>query len=177
MDLEIKEGDWVTSFSSGLWQIYRVLSYKGINPVSKSEKLKTSVFSKRFVLNSLKPSFKEECCSPDFVERLDPETNTKLEEYIRDNETLHKEFNEYKPKPIDSIYNARIGVPEGKSLEATDALICKDRNLNELEIGPYLKELGFDITRLPSWTVQFISEDHNCQDGYLIYRFARILDF
>lgn len=58
-----------------------------------------------------------------------------------------------------------------------ESMIPKERFFNELELDPCLRELGFDTDELPFWTAQFISEDHTCRGGYLVYTFKRILKF
>ena len=173
--MELKIGDWVTSYSSGIWQIYKILNYKGINPVSGLEKEITSIFSKRFLSKSFKSSFKEECCSPDFVDKLDHETTDRLKKFIKENDELVSKFKKYLPKKINSVYNARIGIPKGKNAKEAEAIISKDRAFNVLEINQHLDELGFNTKELPSWTAQFVSEDFKCQNGYLVYNFKRIL--
>lgn len=174
--MELRVGNWVFSYHPGIWQIYRILTCKVRSPVSGLGQETTTVFSKRFLSETFKRSFKEECCSPDFVEKLDDETMSKLERFIKENAALYKKFNDYVPKPIDEIYNARIGTPKGKGVKEIEALISKDRLFNGLEINPYLEELGFHTKELPSWTAQFVSEDHQCKDGYLAYKFHRILE-
>jgi hypothetical protein len=177
MSLNLNVGDWVNSYGSGIWQIYKILQFKGIDPTSQQEVQETRIFSKRFVLSSFKRSFKEECCSPYYVSGLDEETKKKLEIFVNENEPLYKKFLDYKPKPIDSIYNARIGMPKGKQVEEIESMISKERLFNKLELDPYLRELGFNPDELPSWTAQFKSEDHMCQAGYLVYKFNRVLKF
>lgn len=173
--MELHENEWVTSYSSGIWRIYKMLDYKGIDPATKLEVDKTTIFSKRFVSNSFKRSFKEECCDPVFVDKLDHETMAKLEHFIEQNQALYKEFQEYVPKPLNSIYNARIGIPKDKDVSYLEAIISKDKKLRVSEINQYLKELGFNTNSLPSWTAQFVSKDFECKDGYLIYSFHQIL--
>jgi hypothetical protein len=177
MNTELKVGDWVTSYHQGIWQIYRILECKVMDPYSKLAVSKTTIFSKRFVSPSFKRSFSQECCDPSFAEKLDRKTQSKLKAFIKQNSALFKLFNEYVPKPVDSVYNARIGIPERKNVEEIEALFSRERVFNELEIDPYLRSLGFDTEELPSWTAQFLSKDHVCQGGYLVYRFQRILEF
>ena len=175
--MNLKVGDWVSSYSAGIWQIYRILSYKCLDPISKQETIKTSVFSKRFLSNSFKRSFKEECCSPEIVQKLDNETQTKLQKFIEENSSLYQKFVEFKPKSLSRVYNARIGIPKSKSTNELEDQFSKEQKFNELQIKPYLEKLGFNTNEMPSWTAQFISENHEVEDGYLVYKFTRVLEF
>jgi hypothetical protein len=170
-------GDWVHSHESGIWQIYRVLHYKHKDPVTKLEQQKASIFSKRFLPNSFKRSFKAESCDPSFVRKLDEKTFKKLNEFIEENDKLYELFVQYKPEPIDSIYNAGICIPEGKSIKDVQPDLSNTRSVNVFEIDEYLQSLGFETEGLLYWTAQFVSENHICEDGYLVYRFERVLDF
>lgn len=175
MSEDVKEGDWVTSYSSGIWQVYRVLRFKEFDPVTGLEQERARIFSKRFLLKSFKRSFKEECCDPFFVELLDQNTRAKLESFIKTNEALYRKFLEFSPKPIHCIYNARIIVAAGQTPEKIERLIPRGNALRQNEIKPLLESLGIAAKVLPSWTAQFVSRDHACQDGYLMYEFSRVL--
>jgi hypothetical protein len=166
----------VRSYESGIWRIYRILNYIGRDPVSGSEQHRTTVFSKRFLLNSFKRSFKIECCDPSFVEKLDKVTANKLDEFIEENRGLYESFCEYEPEPINAVYNARIKAPDGKTKEEVETCLSSCPSLNELEIGEYLRDAGFDTEGFPYWTVQLVSKNHECHDGYLVYRFHRVLE-
>jgi hypothetical protein len=167
----------VRSYESGIWQVYRILNYIGKDPASGSEQHRTTVFSKRFVLNSFKRSFKVECCDPSFVEKLDRSTSKKLAEFIEKNQSLYESFCGYEPEPIDAIYNARIKVPDGKTIEEVETRLSGCPPLNGLQIEKYLTDSGFDTEGFPSWTVQFVSKDHECEDGHLVYRYHGVLGF
>jgi hypothetical protein len=175
MSEQFQAGDWVTSYGKGIWQIYRVLRLKGIDPATGRPRDQISIFSKRFLSSSMKRSFSEESCHPSFVKKLDAEALANLDLFIKDNQALYRKFLEYKPKPLDAIFNARFGIPHDKTADEIAALIPKDTMLWLGEIQPLLESLGLDTTGMPSWTAQFVSPDHTCVDGYLAYRFNRIL--
>lgn len=172
----MEKGDWVRSYESGIWQIFRVLHYVGKDVVSGSEQQRTTIFSKRFLLDTLKHSFKTECCDSSLIEKLDPATLRKLTKFIEENQGLYEEFRKYNPKPIDSVYNARIRVPDGSGIEAVESCLKTSRSLTEFEIEQYLRDFGFNPDGNPHCTVQFVSRDHACKDGYLIFQFRRVLE-
>jgi len=174
----VKVGDWVRSYGTGIWQVYRVLdNFYDLDPVNGAIKQRTLIFSKRFISDSFKRSFKSECCHPSYVYHLEETDKTKLDEFIENNPETFKKFVNYLTKPIDSIYSARIGVPDQGTLEEVESKFNKKTELSVLEINKTLEELGFDLNAFPHWTVQFVSEDHSCIDNHLIYKFNRILDF
>ena len=128
--MNIEVGDWVRSYSTGIWQVYRILYYKGINPVDGKEQEEVTVFSKRFVSNSFRRSFKEESCAHTFITKLDQYEREELDQFIKSNELLYKQFIKYQPKSIDCLYNARIGIPEDRD---------KEKIINNLKSETYYK--------------------------------------
>lgn len=169
-------GDWVRSYSSGFWKIYRVLDYKCINPVTGKEVCETSIFSKRFVSNSFKRSFKEECCDPAFVSLLTPEEKIEIDNFIDGNPVIYQKFIDYEPNRIDCIYNARIGIPGHNNNQLVTEELENIGPIKDVEINKKLIELGFDTSAMPSWTVQFVSSGFECIGGYLSFRFSRVLE-
>lgn len=173
--MSLKVGDWVRSYSAGIWQVYRILEYKCLNPVTGGEHDKIAVFSKRFVSNSYKRSFKEEFCDPSFVEPLSQNERAELESFISENKKLYEKYLAYEPKGIDCIYNARVGVPESRdSSEITESLSDSEL-MRDIDICQYLTNLGYNTKAIPAWTVQFVSENFSLADGYLMFKFSRVL--
>jgi hypothetical protein len=58
-------GDWVKTYTAGIWQVYRILDYKCMDSMTGRKAQKRTVFSRRFVSNSFKRSFKEEAVGAD----------------------------------------------------------------------------------------------------------------
>ena len=168
-------GDWVRIHKAGIWQVYRTLTIKCLDPVDGAETTRQIVFSKRFLTNAFRKSLGQDCCAPQLVRPLSKQDQQELESFIANNKQHYDQFLAYTPKPIDIIFNARIAAPEGLSAEQVQSAVTTDRKLAEPEIQPYLEQLGFR-DGFPSWTVQFVSADHECgADGYLLYSFAHIL--
>jgi hypothetical protein len=138
---------------------------------------KTFVFVKRFLNASLRRSFGEEVCSINLVRPLNKQELQKIERIIEKDPRLYEMFRRYEPKPIDSIYNARVSMPVGKSRSQLERMIPRDRVFTEFEIPPYLAELGLSHSGAPYWTLQFVSRDHEVADDCFQYRFSGILDF
>ncbi|WP_200890375.1 hypothetical protein [Pseudoalteromonas luteoviolacea] len=106
MDENIKIGDWVRSYGSGIWRVHRILELNDFDIPSQSYKPRTVVFSSRFVNDSYKRSFSTECCDLAFVSLLDSDEKDELDSFIENNPELVAKFDTYKPKSIDAIYNA-----------------------------------------------------------------------
>jgi len=176
-EMNLKEGDWVTSYSQGIWQIYRIIARDGSdNPAWFQHKGGVTVFSKRFLSNSFRRSFTQECCNSLFVEKLDAATERKLKRFIKENEKLYQVFVDYSPKAVHLIYNARFGIPAGKTKDEIESLIPK-KKVRKDEINLLLQRLGLDTNDQISWTAQFVSHDHERKDGHFVFRFNRILKF
>ncbi len=174
--MSFEVGDWVRSYSAGIWQVYRILNYKCLDPVTGEERDKTTIFSKRFVTNSFKRSFKEECCEPAIVQHLDSGEQGELEVFISQNTQLYEKFLGFEPKNIDCIYNARIGIPKSGDSSVIAEAFTRSKPMRDLDINQYLTGMGYDTKGMPSWTVQFLSENFEIENGYLIFKFSRILE-
>ena len=102
---------------------------------------------------------------------------TRLQRFIKDHPYVFEQLKSYKPRPIDVVFNARIGIPSKLTREDVEKMIATERMFTAFEIGPYLHAKGFSTTELPFWTVQFISPDHECRGGYLRFKLNRVLSW
>jgi len=139
--------------------------------------MKTMVFSKRFLNNSLKHSFTEESCSIEFIKPIDKTKYDTLNKSITSNPKKYEDFTNYIPKPIDSIYNAGISHEKGLSIKEIKKRIPKDLELSEFQITPFLQSIGFNTDEMPAWTIQFVSPDHIIHNKTLIYYFKDVLKY
>lgn len=174
--MRLNVGDWVRSYSSGIWQIDRILEYWCLDPLTGREAKKTTVFSRRFVSNSFKRSFSEEACDPVFVNSLGKDELSTLQDFIARNSGVHEKFLAHQWKGIDCLYNARICIPHDRDLAAATANLAGAGPIRDVDIPSLLEGLGFDTKTSPSWTVQFVSRNFECRDGYLMFKFHRILN-
>ncbi len=172
----LSTGDWVRCYEPGIWQVYRISSYLAWDPVSRSEKRRTSVFSKRCVNDAFKPAFRTDSCDASLVEPLDAATSNTLTDFLSDNVELHQAFRDYEPEPINLIHNARIGIPDGMTAEDVTARLDNNLALRQSEIGDALRQAGFKLNVVPYWTAQFISRNYEIVDDHLVFRFLRVLD-
>ncbi|WP_016957993.1 hypothetical protein [Catenovulum agarivorans] len=177
MGENVKVGDWVRSYGSGIWRVYRILELNDFDIPSQSYKPKTIVFSSRFVNDSYKRSFSTESCDSSFVYRLEPNEQNNLNSFIVNNSELVAKFDAYKPKSVDSIYNANVNIPASKSQAELEEILSTFQKLNLEELYRLLLESKIGSSGEKGWTAQFTSKNHECSEGKLVYSFAKILAF
>ncbi|MDR2212532.1 MAG: hypothetical protein LBE21_02750 [Pseudomonadales bacterium] len=173
--MSLKVGDWVKSHRAGIWQIYRVLEYKCQNPVTGLEQDAVTIFSKCFVTNKFKPSFKEQCCDPSLITPLSSSEKSEVNLFISQNEELYKKFREYEPSAIDCIYNARIKKPKAKEISVIEKNLSDLGLIRDLEINRHISSVGYAPESASSWTAQFVSENFSIVNGYIVFKFNKIL--
>ena len=173
----MKVGDFVHSYTKGIWQIYRIINYKTINLQNDKSEKKETVFLKRFISASYKKSFSEECCDPSFVSPLSVEELIKLNNFIENNKDLFEEFNNYMPKPIDAILNIKIRKIEQVELKQFTELLKSRKKMTYREINKYIVQNNLKAEKSYGNTLQFVSNNFEIKNGNLVYQYSRILDF
>ena len=169
-------GDWVKSYSAGIWRIYRIQNINSVNINTNEIEGRTAVFLARFLNKSFKRSFSQEVCDKAFVYPLEKGEQEKLNKFILDNPKLIQAFNSYKPKPLDSIYNVNIVVPEKTAKEELDNTLYLLGPRTRYEIYRYLVDSGIGSGGAKSLNAQFVCPDHNAnENGELMYEFSRSL--
>jgi hypothetical protein len=177
MEETIKIGDWVRSYGSGIWRVHRILELDDFDIQSQSYKPRTIVFSSRFVNDSYKRSFSTESCDLAFVYHLETHEKEELESFIESNPELVAKFDAYKPKSIDAIYNANINIPASGSSTDLEETLSTFQELNLEQLCKKLMESKVGSSGAKGWTAQFVSNNHECCEGKLLYSFSRVLAF
>ncbi|MEZ7276134.1 hypothetical protein [Pseudoalteromonas sp. 68 DY56-GL68] len=177
MDDNIKIGDWVRSYGSGIWKVHRILELNDFDIQSQTNKPRTVVFSSRFVNDSYKRSFSAESCDSAFVYHLDLKEKEELDSFIKSNPELVTKFDAYKPKSIDAIYNANVNIPASGSQTDLEEALSSFQELNLEQIYNQLIESKIGSSDAKGWTAQFVSSNHECLNGKLLYSFSRVLAF
>jgi hypothetical protein len=166
-------GDWVNSYSAGVWRIYRIQKINSINIGTKELESRIAIFSARFLNRSFKRSFTQEVCDKSFVYPLDKNEKNKLDQFLSENPKVLKAFDDYKPEPIDSIYNANIIIPEKTTKEDLDDTLRSLGSKTRYEIYRYLVDSGLGSSAAKGLNAQFICFDHNYnENGELLYEFS-----
>jgi hypothetical protein len=168
-------GDWVRSPYPGLWRVWKVLTFKRLDPLSGKERWATTVFLRRFVSDAFKCSLSQACCAPSLLSALSKQDAAKLRAFMANHVDLYSRFERYEPEPLVAIFNATVFATKGLTRRKAAALVPKDLWLTEMQIEPQLKKLGFVTEGFPTLTLQFVSPDHRMKNGYLVYRFNRVL--
>jgi hypothetical protein len=186
-DDEIKVGDWVKSFSKGIWQIYRIdsgiydaiFSSKSI-PKKRNDK---SVYIKRLVNEKWKRSLATESCSDFYVSKISQPELSEVKKFIAENPKTFIDFEKY-TSPIDSCLNITFYV---SNFEQRTEFNDKVNNIFEQiissgltnpEIISLMEKNGLDKythDSIRNATIQFTSRDCERVNGHLIYRAYRTL--
>jgi len=175
--MNVQLGDWVTSSSSGIWKVYRILDNILIADSSKGTKLISLVFSSRFLSDSYKPLFKSECCSPSLVEKLNEEEMEKLQSFIEENPTKYDMFDKRAPKLVDGFHDTFFSKPTDKTVEEIEKYFDPSQKYKASEISNVMSTLNLNWEGNPGWRVEFKSSDHECENGELVYTFNKVLEF
>ena len=173
----MKVGDFVHSYTKGIWQIYRIIKYKNLNFQNDKPEKKVTVFLKRFISASYKKSFSEGCCDPSFVYPLSDNEQLELNHFIEKNTELYEEFNNYMPKPIDAILNIKIRKIEQVELKQFTELLKSRKKMTYREIKKYLVQNNLKAEKSYGYTLQFVSNNYEIKNGILVYQYSRILEF
>ncbi len=184
--VDVNVGDWIYSDSPGIWKIYRIIEgvqkfrYDMAHP-KRLDRTQT-VFSKRLVDGSWRPSFKTEYSDGGFIRELSSEDQMRLNEFIANNPQVMKEFNEYQPEQIGFALNYSLYVPQAfiehihKLVEDTFA----DIEILGLSNEDILQRIG--KTELADWVskgfsnmcLQFYCRDHEIRDNEYILREVKV---
>lgn len=192
MNESVKVGDWVHSYSMGIWRIWRLLS--GFNELRfsldapKNISSRTLVFSSRLVNTSWKRSFSTECAELSLVRRISPDEESRTQELLQSNSSLRNAFEKYQAKnsSLDLVVNVSLGHIPGSDrehLRAACSHLLGDSARNGLtmdEVLFALRDAGYYdcIGKTPiDGTLQLISVGHEVRDREFIMRYSRVLDF
>jgi hypothetical protein len=176
-------GDWVTSYSPGIWQIYRIVPIVNEMRFSLADRRRKSrrvlIFSKRSLNEQWVPDFASECCSRSLVSTPTAEDRQRLQQMLIDNPTLLQAFDQYQPAAIDLIGNLSMRVPVFHRLEAfcTNVLApAMTPGVSMEQILQLMKaeDLEAFLNKYPiNATLQVVSRDHEMKDGAFIFRACR----
>jgi len=183
----MKVGDWVRSYSKGVWQIYRILGGFYEPRFSLNEKRarskRTLVFSKRLVNEKWKKSLSAECCEAAFIAPISKDKRSQVEQYLKDNTSAAKAFEAFR-KPIDLILNIGFSLPDRLTTESFGAemssliasSMVRGLTLDEVLRVMEKSELNQFKGKLPvKCTLQLVSPDHKVKNGEFIIHEYRVL--
>ena len=187
---KVKVGDWVTSYTAGIWKVYKILDdfYElKWNLDEKKEKSKrVMVFSKRLCHNSGKRSFSTEGCELTYIDLLDKDEINNVNELLKENEKLEKAFNNYIPKPVDLVSGLEFSLSKDYSFEKFTALI-NELFEGKIELGLTIDEINTIIskTKLEEFkgkypinaSIQVTCKDHELKNNEFIFKEIKTFNF
>ena len=164
----IEVGDWVHSYSAGIWQVYRIVEehYETRASLSDEKILRANkmVFSSRVCNNKWKKSFTNECFSQAHISKLAEDELARLEEFLSQNKMLSK-FQKYKPKPINYCTERGFMLPEEYSYEKFL------KTCEELLIPLFNKGVEFDdvLLAIQNSELSEFQENKHCTNARLMF--------
>ncbi len=183
--MHIQVGDWVRSFSQGIWRIERIQVVNEL-PLygSEPQNTRTFVVSKRLLNSKGKRSISMESCDINYIAPLSIEEASKLNNFIANNPKALKDFEQYDRAP-DSVLNLSFSVPDEKLSDfATDVnLVFSKRIASGLTCDQILfliecSEISVFYGKAPqNRTLQFISIHEEVLNQEYLFRNFNILDF
>ena len=91
---------------------------------------------------------------------------------------LYQQYLAYEPKNIDSIYNVAVEVPASVDVALLKKALTKLPPISDLKINQQLKEMGCNTQPLiPTWTMQFVSENFQVENGHLMFKFSKMIKY
>jgi hypothetical protein len=187
--MSIQVGDWVRSYSKGIWQVTRVVPEHYEMRYSLSEPLqlddRPQYLLKRLVNEKWKLAFAVEGAAASFVKPLNKADASKLTKFLKDNPGLVTQFNSFK-RPLDLILNLRFSLAKRSDFRRfkvefeeafTEPLrggMTSDDVLKVIAQSSYAARLG----EIPTCaTLQFVCHDHEVKRRHFIYRQLNIQNF
>lgn len=175
--MDIRVGDWVTSYSAGFWRVERII--KGAISVDASGKMSASnlVISKRFLSAGYRPLFGTECCSEACVSKLNSDELVNLESFLLENKGRYQKFLAREPKVVCSWCDVFFTPSKSEKQEKIAALFNMEEKIKASNLHSYVKNLGLEYFGKPAWRVEFKCTNYEMEGQELLYTFNKVHDF
>jgi hypothetical protein len=182
----LKPGDWVNSYSKGIYRIERFVdeyfdeSDSGIpkeNKIGDSYPQRTVVL-KRFLNSKFQKSISYESCSEYFISPLTAAQNETLTAVIKENPSYIETLDNYKIPQIVSIYNMPLQIDNTADLKKIEALMTYiKQGRSFLEIKQEMQKN--DLLRLKpesygNYLFQLFNHDFEYHNKRKVWRDARL---
>lgn len=160
---DIKVGDWVNSYSKGIYRIEKIVDqyYDESSPILEKheigEKMENRIIVSKRLLNSKnKKSISYESCSEAFVSKLSESQNLELQKILNDKAEILEDLNKYEIPIRKTIYNMELQIDSKEDLQKISNLIdfikngktfmeiqneLKKTDLLQLKTKPYVNYL------------------------------------
>ncbi|QSP94017.1 hypothetical protein LPB19_12545 [Marinobacter salinisoli] len=187
---DIKIGDWVTSYTAGIWQVYRVIDdFYELRWSLQEEKKKsdrTLICSKRLFNSKWKRSFSSESCHHVFVDLLSSDDVRRISVEFNKNPKLQEAFEKYEPKDSNLLSDIGFSLPESYDYDdfakEVESLLA-GRIAHGLIMDEILEILeGSDVFQYKgkypqNARIQFFCQNYEISSSELIFRRYRTLNF
>lgn len=188
-DEQLSAGDWVESYSPGVWQVIHVLEgflelrFHPDEPKRVSRR--RLVFSKRLVDDKWRKAFTAEMAEAAVVHPLGDGERSRLAEYANANLETLAAFEALQPEMPDHITSLRLNVPQPVEVEGfrravTQAFtgieqgLTNDEVLDRLARSPLVAYLSAGLSNV---TIRFLCRQHEVRDGQFVFRAVDVQPF
>jgi hypothetical protein len=185
MGQHISVGDWVNSYSKGIYRVERIVDqyYDESSPSLDGNKVgdkyeNRTIVSKRLLNLKFKKSLGYEQCSEFFVSHLEQGQLFELKKVLTQNPSFIKELDDYNIPTLINIYNSQLQIDEEHDLRTVLELIEFIRmGRTFLEIENEKERLG--ISRLKpiffgNYLFQLFCFDNEYKDKRILWRDAKL---
>jgi len=182
----LKVGDWVNSYSKGIYRIEKIIDrYFDESDIEANEGKKIGkkyderiIVSKRLLNSKLKKSISYESCSEYFISLLTKEQYSQLQNILSQKPELLNELDKYTIPAIETIFNMPLKINNKKELAQVNLLIeFIEPGKTFLEINAEIKRLGI-LHLLPANYGNYILQMSNFDEELIkkrrIWRNARL---
>lgn len=183
----IKEGDWVTVDSRGIWLVAKIVS--GMQRIRYSladdkrrEKSRTLI-CKQFVGKAWKPEYRVRAVDELSVTRLPDDLEEQLHEFITSNIQLFQEFEGYQGETMSFVLNYRLLVPDTVEMQALGQTIMttfediQHCGLMNDEILSRIEKSGLEryvATGMCNAVLQFTCRDYEARQNEYVFRDVKL---
>jgi hypothetical protein len=183
----IKVGQWVNSYSKGIYRIERILDryYDEFDPIIDPKKKVGDkyddriVITKRLLNSKFKKSISYESCSEFFIVPLGKEQEEGLQETLKQNPDWLTELNDYLIPDINSIYNWSV------QLDSSTEKIKVNEIIKLIETGQTLRQIHDEIDKrgltknfdrnFGNYLLQMTNVNHETVDKRYIWRNPKLI--
>lgn len=127
---KIQIGDWVNSYSKGIFRIEQIVdqyydeSYPALEQNKLGDKMsKRIIISKRLLNSKYKKSISYESCNEEFVSPLSESQSLELEKVLAKSPEFLEELNEYEIPSRKTIYNMELQIDNKDDLKKISKLM------------------------------------------------------
>ena len=175
----LKVGDWITSYSAGIFRIEQIITeyYEENNSMMPTDKkigdveLRTIV-SKKLFNSKFKKTLGYDSCNELLAKKVTPEQEDHIKTILAQNPQFLQQLDDYKIPPLHNVCNMPLQIDSEQDMENVKLLIAF------INIGRTMVEIDEEIKRLNiivpkyygNYKFQFINTNYEYKDKRKIWR-------